>query len=466
MDLYGKIFLIFLFFFNQTAFALEQKITEETIVKSASQHYPEILSYYEIVNESQGSLLASKGFFDIQLKQSYQDKNRGFYNGKNYDISLEKELGFMGSNVYTGYRKSSGNFPSYEGNKITNSGGEYRAGAKFSLLRNSDIDHNRLKVILAELLLLENKTQLENIKIHIERDATKAYWQWVVNGKIYQIYQQLYQLSISRQNQLEQKLKRGDIAEILVIENKKNILRRKNSLTQAKQKFENSGIYLSLFFRNQDRNPIIPTENQLPQIELKLDHHKIHYDKKDIEQALNNRPEIRILKIKKEEEVNQLKYAKNLFKPELDVDVGVSKDLGNGPRSRSEGNQYTNLNFSVPLQQREAKGEKIKSESKIKSIEYETKLMEEKIIAEIQQIKVKIHAITEMHQNLVEEVRLAELLEHSEREKFKHGASNFFLVNLREQDTANSKALLAEMFEQYQNAIIDYRAAIFTSLVM
>jgi hypothetical protein len=66
-----------------------------------------------------------------------------------------------------------------------------------------------------------------------------------------------------------------------------------------------------------------------------------------------------------------------------------------------------------------------------------------------------------MHQNLSEEAKLADLLENSEREKFKHGASNFFLVNLREQDTASSKAAAIEMYEKYQSTLADYKMAVF-----
>jgi outer membrane protein TolC len=156
-----------------------------------------------------------------------------------------------------------------------------------------------------------------------------------------------------------------------------------------------------------------------------------------------------------------LAYSKNLFKPQLDVDVGASKDLGNGPQSRAQGNNYVGLDFSIPLQQREARGKSAEYESKLKSLKYEQQLLEEKIKAELEQIKIQIGSIVEMHQNLSKEAKLAELLENSEREKFKHGASNFFLVNLREQDTAASKAAVIEIYEKYQSALADYKMAVF-----
>ena len=439
----------------------EKKLSHQEVIASANKNYPQILSYYEKVSASEGSALASLGFFDIKLKQSYSDKSRGFYDGKITDTSLEKELGFMGAKVYGGYRKSFGSFADYEGGSRTNDGGEYRAGARFSLLKDSSIDQNRLSVILANLGVKESQIQLETIKKEIERDATKAYWKWISSAKIFHIYEDLYQLSLKRQTQLEEKLKKGDVAEIIVAENKKNILRRKSTLAKARQDFENSAIYLSLFWRGENGAPIVPKQDQVAEINFAL--HEIENSQivRDLETALSNRPELQILKIQKEQNSSRLKYSENLFKPQLDVDVGASKDLGNGPASRSQANNYVGLDFSIPLQQREARGKTAEYESKLKSLKYEQQLLEEKIRAELEQIKIQISSIVEMHHNLAEEAKLADLLEYSEREKFKHGASNFFLVNLREQDTAASKAAVIEMLEKYQSALADYKMAVF-----
>lgn len=443
----------------QTAQAKE--LSQAEVIASSNKNYPKILSYYEKVNASEGTALASLGFFDIRLKQNYLDKSRGFYDGKTSDTLIEKELGFMGARVYGGYRKSFGDFADYEGTSITNRGGEYRAGAKFSLLRDSTIDPNRLAVILANLGLAESKIQLETIKKEIERDATKAYWKWVAAAKVFHIYDELYQLSLKRQAQLEERLKKGDVAQIIVLENKKNILRRKSALAKARQDFENSAIYLSLFWRDENGKPLTPKAKQVPEITIKL--HEIENSQalRDLETAMFNRPELRILKLQKEQNLSELKYSKNLFKPQLDVDLGASKDRGQGPSSRSQSNNYVGLDFSIPLQQREARGKSAEYESKLKSLKLEQQLLEERIKAELEQIKVQIIAIVEMHDNLDQEAKLADLLEISEREKFKHGASNFFLVNLREQDTAASKASVVEMFEKYQSALADYKMAVF-----
>ncbi len=186
--------------FSALSFANEvKKISQNDVLDSAVNFYPQILANYEKVKASEGSYLAAQGFFDVKLEQQYQDKTRGYYDGKVYDAKLAKELGFMGSKIYGGYRKSYGNFATYDGEKITNGDGEYRVGGKISLLKNRDIDGNRLAVLLAGLGIEESKIQLEFIKKIIERDAVKAYWRWVVSGKIYKIYDDLYQFSLKRQ---------------------------------------------------------------------------------------------------------------------------------------------------------------------------------------------------------------------------------------------------------------------------
>jgi outer membrane protein TolC len=437
------------------------ELSQQQVLLSADKNYPKILSYYEKVSASESIAIGYLGFFDVKLKQNYSDKSRGFYDGKISDTSLEKELGFLGAKAYGGYRKSYGSFADYEGDSITNSRGEYRAGAKFSLLKDGTIDQNRLDVILANLDVRESKIQLRAIKKTIERDATKAYWKWVAAIKIFEIYEDLYQLSLKRQTQLEERLKKGDVAQIIVAENKKNILRRKSVLEKARQDSENSAIYLSLFWRSENGLPMIPKNNQAPKVNFEIDKIDDKKSGEDLKIALGTRPELEILKIQKEQNLNQLKYSENLYKPQLDVDVGASKDLGNGSASRVGTNNYLAMDFSIPLQQREARGKTAEYQSKLKSIKYETQLAEEQIKAELAQIKVQISSIVEIYHNLNQEVKLAELLESSEREKFKHGASNFFLVNIREQDTAYSKASAIEIFEKYQSAFADYKLAVF-----
>ena len=99
--------------------------------------------------------------------------------------------------------------------------------------------------------------------------------------------------------------------------------------------------------------------------------------------------------------------------------------------------------------------------SKLNSIKYQTALLEDQIKVEIDQLIIKILTINEAFYLIEEEVKLAQKLQESELEKFKQGASNFFLVNLREQENANSQATLIEVYKELQNSLVDYKLAIF-----
>jgi outer membrane protein TolC len=457
------------FFSASQVLATEEKVstssdylTLEEVVKSAVKNYPKILSHYDKIRAAESNLLAAKGFFDIKLKQNYSDRTRGYYDGKSYDTEIEKHLGVLGSRVYGGYRKSYGKFPDYEGGSVTNGRGEFRAGAKFSLLKDRDIDQSRLSLILGNLSVEEAKIELENIKMEIARDATKAYWTWVAAGKILHIYEDLYQLSVNRQKQLEVRSQKGDVAQIIAVENRKNLLKRKASLVKVRQEFEASSIYLSLFWRDDNGNPIKPEVKRLPEVEAKLPQAPSEKEFRNAqEEALKRRPEIKVMMVRSDEQSSQKKYAENLLKPQLDVEVSASQDEGAGPISKAQSENYTGVNFSFPLQQREGRGKLAAAESKLSALRYERSLLEDQIRVEIDQIMIKLLTVSETHSLLTEEAKLAEVLQNAEVEKFKHGASNFFLVNLREQDLAASKAAVIEVFKEFQNSIADYRLAIF-----
>ena len=439
----------------------DQKLSSKNVIDSALKNYPKIISFYEKVAVKEGGVLENEGFFDIKIKNEYQDKSRGYFDGKSNNIYFEKQNSILGSQIYGGYRKSFKDFPSYEGNQITNDRGEYRIGTKFSLLQNNSIDQGRLDLITSKLELAESKVQLQKIKYEIQRDTIKSYWNWVIAGHIYKIYKELYDLADQRNEQLKIRFKKGDIAEITLIENKRNVLNRKTSMQEAKNDFDNSAIYLSLFYRDESGNPKVPSEKQLPEIFSKPQEIVFSKSENDINDAYERRPELQIIKIQKEQEKNNLKQAENLYKPKLDLDIEASKDYGAGQENRNQSNNSIKLNFEIPLQQRKARGKITQSRSKLNSIKYEEKLYQETIANEIKQIKNSLNNVVNLYYNIEQELGLSETLEKAEKERFKQGSSDFFLINIREQDTARNKISKLLLINKYQSIRADYQVAIF-----
>jgi len=436
-------------------------LKDTDVYNSALKHYPEILKFYEKIKASEGDLQTSIGLFDIKLKGQYQDKTRGFYDGKISDISIEKQNGFLGSKFYGGYRKSYGNFADYDGDNLTNSRGEYRIGGSVSILRNRAIDNNRLDLILNELQLQENQTQLEKIQLEVKRDALKSYYNWLIAGHIFKTYQELYDLAKKRQQQLEVRHKKGDIAKIILTENERNILKRNSLMLEAKNDFINSAIAMSLYYRNPDSLPIVANEKQLPNIDfLKEDFAKKNLDQ-DLQFALENRPELKILKIKISKEQNKLQIANNLYQPKLDLTFEASKDQGKGPESRLQTNNQVKIDFELPIQQNIAKGKILESSSQINFLKIDENFFRDKISNEIKEINNSLQTMVIIFQNYFNEYRLSHLLEIAEKERFIQGNSDFFLINLREQEVATAKINKLLAFLKYQSLNADYQVAIF-----
>jgi len=455
-----KLFIIIIFL-SGNSFA--KTVSDVDIKNSVLTNYPLILSGYDKVESSKGRIKAAQGVFDIRLKQEFFNYSRGFYDGRISKTTIERQNKFLGSTVYGGYRKSSDDFADYDGNYNTNKNGEFFAGVNIPLLQGRAIDQNRLGTMLAQYGFEESKINLENIKIKIQKDALKAYWNWISSAKTYEIYKDLYQLSLTRDSQLRKRQKKGDIAEIIVIENKKNLLTRKNDMIRAKTDFQNSSIYLSLFYRDQDGNQITLEEDNIPEISFNTNLAGFRDSDlvNDTIEAINNRAEIQILKVNKLKQKANLKYSKNLFQPKLDLNLEASKDSGNGPDSLTQSRNAVGVKLSVPLQFSQARGKTNEAIKELSSLSYEEKIIQDQIKTEIKQIHISIINDAEMLNNLKEEVLLAETLEKAERKRFRFGSSNFFVVNLREQISANTKIRKIIAWQKLQNFKADYKAARF-----
>ncbi len=441
----------------------ELKLELKEVLESTQKNYPKILALYQEIEAAKGSILEAEGFFDVKLRQNFLDKSRGYYDGKEINTEISKKNQFLGSEIYGGYRKSFGDFENHESGLYTNHDGEFRVGAKFSLLQNSMIDENRLRLMLSRLNLEESKLALKNIKNEIRRDAAKAYYNWIVYGEIYKINKELYELALARNKQFEVRVAKGDLAAIVLIENERNALSRKTAMIKALQDFENSALYLSLFYRDDKGEPIIVKTEMCPYLKNTTHLKKIdvsHFEK-DLIHALQNRADIALIKISKQKEQNNLKQAQNLYKPKLDVDFSASNDISNENKARGQSKNEVNVKFEIPLQQRTAKGKTTQARAKIDKIIYEEKLLQESAKMRLSQIKNSLNSITEINDNLQQEIALSLKLENAEKIRFEKGGGDFFLINLREQSTALAKISAALAFGEYFKTHAEYEAEAF-----
>lgn len=442
MGVFYKNILLFILvfpFFSTTATLEKTIISLEDVLSSADQHYPEIKEILLAVKSSEQDRLSKEGSFDTKLELDGYSRADGYYNGDFIKVSLKKNLPVYGIKVYGGYKVSDGDFPLYEGEMDTLDGGEYSAGFSIPLLRNRDLDMDRLAVLIGSNKVTAKQIELLQRKVAIREQAMHAYWTWIATGRVLTVYQMLYDIAVERQKGLGKKLKKGDIAKIYLSENQQYILKRQAKLYEAENYFKNASRNLSLFIRDKEGKPFVPSLNNLNKSFLFDEAIKPHQFKNLVNGLIKNHPKMKDIdnKLNKFKLLEQGAEAEIL--PQLDFGFEFRRDTGLGSKSLAGDDQRFMFQFSLPFENRKAKGKLSSAKIMQNSISLKKQLLSEQLSVKLNNLIDTIDASIKVFKNGQEEVLLAEKLEKAEQTRFFQGDSDFFVVNLREQMTAEAR---------------------------
>lgn len=351
-----------------------------------------------------------------------------------------------GGNLYAGYRLSTGAFPTYEGKSITNELGEVRVGAVFSLLRDGLIDERRGRRELAESDVEIAALEREMVAIGVQRRAVEAYLQWVAAGLRVRAFRELYELAEQRQSSIERQIELGARPAILGVENRQNIVRRKALLVRAEQDLQLQANALSLFLRDPLGRPLVPAADRLPaRMPETLVPRLV-----DTANAIAGRPDLRALLARIEQNGIRTRMAENELRPRLDLRVEASKDIGRGSPVREPAEGMFGLRFSVPLEQRAAKGRIAEVAAEQDALSLRLRLLEEQVGVEIANLRTQMDGAGRLAALATDEAALARRMADAERRRFSLGASDFLVVNLREEALAD--ATVREIDAHYRHA--------------
>lgn len=156
---------------------------------------------------------------------------------------------------------------------------------------------------------------------------------------------------------------------------------------------------------------------------------------------LARRPDIKLIEQRLEQGETRLELERNRLLPSLRLFAEAGQDFGEvglGGRSRDPFETVVGFTFSMPLQNRTARGQVAAAEASIAALEWRRRQSEEQIIAEIEQLSTNLTAAERLAVLARDEEVQAEKLAAGERRLFQAGASDFFLVNLREDAAANA----------------------------
>jgi outer membrane protein TolC len=434
----------------------------QQVIGSITQSYPllEIAIYGR--NIAAGEQLMAEGNFDLKLKGTSDNTPVGFYRTHRQSLGLEQQL-YNGASVFGGYKVGRGEFEPWYLERQTNDGGEFRAGMTIPLAQNRAIDERRAELWKATYGRNAVEPAIQAQMISFIYDGSLAYWDWVAAGLNARYAQELYELAANRVDVLKQSVEAGAIAESSIPDNQRLIVSRQVKLIEARQKLQQTAVKLSLFLRDANGEPIIPTLDQLPTAFPSVLPVSDDQLPADIAEAMERRPELRELDFNRRIAEVDLAQAHNLSQPEIDATLWGAQDVGGLTSSTGDKQPFElqgSLNVSVPLQRRKAAGKVWATEGKIAQINIKREFAADKIETQVRNATIALVTAYQSLNQARESVLLNEEMERYEDLLLLNGTSDILRVNIREQQTFDAKVIEINAQLRYFEAQAELRAAL------
>jgi outer membrane protein TolC len=435
----------------------------EDLLASVETHFPLILAALEEVEIAAGRVLSARGAFDTRFGTKGRFDVEGFYENDRVDVLFEQPTTAWGTTFLGGYRIGSGDFAIYDGKAKTNDGGELRFGVNVPLLQGGSIDTRRVELWRSAIEQEQVRPIVTEKRLQATRKAADAYWRWVSWGRRHEIARRLLDLAENRQDQVELAVEEGQLARINLTDNQRLIVERRANLVRAERGLQQAAILLSLYWRDADGQPVVPPEAALPEDFPPPRDPALVLFEGDVAFALERRPELRALELELSSLDLDLSLARNDMLPTLDVGVLASQDVGapvNDPDDKGPFELSALLRLDVPLQRRQARGDRREVEGKIAKLTRERQFVEDVVVTDVRDAALGLTQTWAQMEQARENVRLARELAEAERLQLQAGESDLLRVNLREQQAAVAAAALVDVFEEYFRALAQYRAVL------
>lgn len=435
----------------------------DEVVASVGAHYPLLAATLEERQIAAGRLLSKQGAFDLLVGANSKLKPKGFYQTYEGGAFAEQPTTLWGAEFYGGYRIGTGNFAIWDGGDETNEGGEFSAGLRLPLLRDREIDDRRANLRRAEIGLELADPVIRENAIKFVRSASFAYWGWVSAGMRVGVARKLLDVAEVRQGQLERRVERGALPRIDLADNERLINDRRVLLISSERNFEQAGIQLSLFLRNSDGEPRVPTMSRVPAVFPPEARPRPEDLPKDIDRAYELQPLLQEFALKIEKAEVDLAVAENRMLPGLGIKLGGSKDVGGAvkdPDDKGPAVLEVGVEFELPVQRREARGEVAEAQSLLRRIQLEAQFAREQIAAEVKSAMAALTAAYDQVGAARRNVELANQLRTAEERKLLLGQSNLINVNIREVQAFDAASTLIVAQADYFRAFANYHAAV------
>lgn len=432
------------------------------ILDSVERFFPLLIAVEQQRPLAEGQILTALGAYDLKIVSDAINNRIGFYQYGRTSALLEQQLAAGGVKVSAGYRRGTGFFPTWYGNRESYGGGAFMGGLTVPLLRDRAIDKYRADLRKSVIQRATAEPEILKARIEFLRAASVSYWDWVAAGQAYAISMSLLRVAELRDAALVRRIEEGALEGIERVDNQRLIVERRSKLVLAQRKLQQAAIKLSMFYRTDDGLPQLPDTARLPEQFPEAEATEKHRVPDDLNFAIARRPELVKIRLHREKTNVDLAQSRNLFLPSLDVGAYGTQNFGppNDKRDKGPFALEAGLYFEMPLQRRMARGEIQQRMVQLTQIAQEERFSRDKIIMEIQDALTAIEAAYRRIGLARETIGLARTMEKAERTKLFLGDSNILFVNLREIATFDAALLEVDALAEYFKSLADYRAAL------
>lgn len=443
-----------------------------TLVKdSALKYHPTVRAALEKMRAGEEAVRGARGAFDTRVVSDYKRQTKHDWNNTVSRTFLEKPLRVANSKIYAGAEQISnpnGKFsPVYNtGNPATTGQtGNYSVlGLKLSLWKNLllDPDRARFKNAKYDAKIAQGLKGLTDLEIG--RLGQLAYWEWVTANKVKNVYENLLENGETRNKYLVDRNAKGDIAQIVVTENEQYVANRKGSLQAAKERLLHAEYALSLFYRDENAQPIVPNstesyEDYPSKLATLLDNLDLN---SNIDELMSKRPDMKNLALNVEKFDVDLELAKQDLRAQIDVTTEYFQRTQaniNMPRDYL----MVMAQINVPIERNLGNGNIAAARARKMVAQSEMSLGQQSYKFEVLALRQSLHLrLEKVTQSEIEFAKAKELVA-SETYKFKSGGGNLYLVNLREEAQANAEASFHESRLAFMDTLLSYQALVSTT---
>lgn len=436
----------------------------DAVLASVESHHPLIRAASNDVEAARGVLLSEEGSFDTYLKAKAGGYAAGFYDGIKSGVEVRQPTRLWGAELYAGYRNGI-DHPIYDGGELTSRAGEVAAGIMVPLWRDGPTDERRTRIRQAELGIDIAALDVREKLLATKLKAAMTYWKWAAAHEKLRIAADLQTLAEQRAAGITERVARGDLPELELIDNERLIVARLEDVVEARREVQARAFALSLFLRDDDGRPRVAKFNNAPR-GLPEPTQRLPIDGSVVERAFANRPELARYQAIRDQLKRELELASNQRAPRVDLSVEGSQDFGEkriygpdpGETTKNETTVGLALSFAWPVQQRKALGKERSTEAKLRSLDAKQSFVKDTIEMEIRDAWSAFDAARARVDLARRTYELTQTVERSERRRFELGASSILQVNLREEASAKAAKDLVDALVDCHSAESWFRA--------